>query len=137
MEDNLFEVEIISPDRQFYDGKVSFVEMTTTEGDIGVYKQHIPLTCILAPGLVKLYEDSSQSAEPKKAIVHAGFVTILPEKVTIMAEIAEWPDEIDVNRAEEARIRAERRITEGGEGVDIDRAEAALKRSLARIEALK
>lgn len=136
MEDEkMFELEIISPDRQFYEGKVSFVEMTTSEGDIGVYKEHIPMTCILVPGLVKMYEEGAE--EPKKAIVHAGFVEILPKKVTIMAEVAEWPDEIDINRAEEARIRAERRIKEGGEGVNIERAEAALRRSLARIESLK
>ena len=136
MEDEkMFNLEIISPDRQFYEGKVSFVEMTTTEGDIGVFKNHIPLTCILAPGLVKMYEEGSD--EPRKAIVHAGFVTILKDSVTIMAEVAEWPDEIDANRAEEARIRAQRRIEDGGDGVDIDRAELALKRSLARLEALK
>lgn len=133
--EKIFDLEIISPDRQFYEGKVSFVEMTTTEGDIGVYKNHIPMTCILAPGLVKMYEEGLD--EPKKAIVHAGFVTILKEKVTIMAEVAEWPDEIDANRAKEARIRAERRINEGGDEIDIDRAELALKRSIARLEALK
>lgn len=135
MEDKLFELEIIAPDRQFYTGQVSFVEMTTSEGNIGIYKNHIPLTCILAPGMVKIYE--SDGDEPKKAIVHAGFVEILQDKVTIMAEVAEWPEEIDLNRAEEARIRAERRIKDAGEGVNIERAEAALRRSLARIEALK
>lgn len=136
MEDGkLFELEIITPDRAFYDGQVSFVEMRTSEGDIGVYKDHIPMTCILVPGLVKIYEKDQD--ESKKAIVHAGFVEILPDKITIMAEVAEWPEEIDINRAEEARIRAERRIEEGGEGVNIERAEAALRRSLARIDALK
>ena len=115
MEEKFFELEIITPDRQFYEGKAWFVEMNTSEGNIGVYKNHIPLTCILAPGIVKILQD----------------------KITVMAEVAEWPDEIDANRAEEARIRAERRIKEGGEGVNIDRAEAALRRSLARIEALK
>lgn len=133
--EKLFELEIISPDRIFYNGQVSFVEMRTSEGDIGVYKKHIPLTAILVPGLVKIYEPSEP--EPKKAIVHAGFVEILENKVTIMAEVAEWPEEIDLNRAEEARIRAERRLNEESEGVNIDRAEAALRRSLARIEALK
>lgn len=133
--EKLFELEIISPDRIFYNGQVSFVEMKTSEGDIGVYKKHIPLTCILVPGLVKIYEASA--SEPKKAIVHAGFVEILEDKVTIMAEVAEWPEEIDLNRAEEARIRAQRRLNEGGENVNLDRAEAALRRSLARIEALK
>lgn len=136
MEDGkVFELEIISPDRQFYNGYVTFVEMTTSEGDIGIYKNHIPMTCIMEPGIVKIYEDGND--EKKKAIVHAGFVEILPSKVTIMAEVAEWPDEIDVNRAEEAKIRAERRINDGGEGVNIDRAEAALRRSLARIDSLK
>ena len=133
--EKLFELEIISPDRIFYNGQVSFVEMRTREGDIGVYKKHIPLTVILVPGLVKIYEPSE--SEPKKAIVHAGFAEILENKVTIMAEVAEWPEEIDLNRAEEARIRAERRLNEEGEGVNIDRGEAALRRSLARIEALK
>lgn len=133
--EKLFELEIISPDRIFYNGQVSFVEMKTSEGDIGVYKRHIPMTCILIPGLVKIYE--ADEAESKKAIVHAGFVEILEDKVTVMAEVAEWPDEIDLNRAEEARIRAQRRIKEGGDEVSLDRAEAALRRSLARIDALK
>lgn len=136
MEDNLFDLEIISPERDFYEGKAAFIEMTTTEGDIGVYKMHIPVTCMLVPGMVKIYEESPNS-EPKKAIIHGGFVEILRKRVRIMAEIAEWPEEIDLNRAEEARIRAERRIEAGGGGVDIGRAEAALKRSLARINALK
>ena len=62
---------------------------------------------------------------------------ILQDRVAIMAEIAEWPEEIDLNRAEEARVRAERRINTEGEGIDMDRAEASLRRALARIEALK
>ena len=131
MEDKLFELEIITPDRQFYEGTVNMVEMTTSEGNIGIYKNHIPLTCILKPGVVKIYE--GESSEPKKAIVHAGFVEILKDKVIVMAEIAEWPDEIDVKRAEEARVRAERRLTGSESGLDIQRAEVALKKSLTRI----
>lgn len=137
MDEKLFELEIISPDRIFYEGKVSFLEMNTSEGEIGVYKNHIPLTSTLEPGMVKIYEGESET--PKKAVVHAGFVEILKDKVIIMAEIAEWPEEIDVNRANEAKIRAERMIKDHDEdgNIDIDRAEAALKRSLARLEALK
>lgn len=131
--ENMFELEIISPDCMLYDGQVPFVEMTTSEGEIGVYQGHIPMTCILVPGIVRIYETD----DPKLAVVHGGFVEIQEHKVTIMAEVAEWPEEIDQNRAEEARIRAQRRLTEGGEGVNMDRAEAALRRSLARLEALK
>lgn len=133
--DNLFELEIISPDRSFFQGQVPFVEMVTSEGEIGVYKQHIPMTCILVPGLVKIYE--SENGEPKIAVVHGGFAEILENKITIMAEVAEWPEEIDENRAKEAKIRAQRRIDEGGDDISMDRAELALKRSLARLEALK
>ena len=64
----------------------------------------------------------------------SGFITILPETVTIMAETVEWPDEIDFKRAEDARIRAERRLSSREAGLDVMRAEAALKRALVRLE---
>lgn len=129
-DDKLFELEIISPERDFYKGQVSFVEMVTTEGEIGVYKNHIPMTNVLAPGVVTIHEED----EIKKAAVHSGFVVILQDKVKVMAEIAEWPDEIDENRAKEAKIRAERRLKDGES--DMARAEAALKRSIARLQLL-
>lgn len=125
----LFQLQIISPNRIFYDGQVSMVEMTTGDGEIGVYANHIPVTTTLVPGVVKIHEEG----EIKKAAVMAGFVVILKDKVTLMAEVAEWPDEIDVNRAEEARIRAERRLGGQEAGIDISRAELALRRSLVRI----
>lgn len=130
---DLFTLEIISPERKFYEGQVSFVEMKTGEGEIGVYKNHIPMTSIIVPGVIRIHEEN----KVRKAALHGGFVEILKDRVTVMAEIAEWPDEIDENRATEARIRAERRLNEGGEGVNMDRAELALRRSLARIEAIK
>ena len=57
--DKLFKVEIITPERIFYSGDASMIEFTTTEGDIGVYKKHIPLTAVLAPGIVTITENSS------------------------------------------------------------------------------
>lgn len=131
MEDeNLFTLQIISPDRIFYEGKASFVEMVTSEGEIGVYKNHIPMTNILVPGIIKIYEKDNV----RDAAIHAGFVEILPDRIIVMAEIAEWPDEIDIDRAEKARSRAEGRISRGGAEVNIARAEAALRRSLTRLE---
>ena len=111
---DLFKLHVITPERRFYDGEASMVELTTTEGDIGVYRNHIPLTAIVAPGVLKIHEEG----EVKEAALISGFIEILPERITIMAEVAEWPDEIDANRAEEARIRAERRLKEesGDEG---------------------
>lgn len=129
----LFKLKIISPDRIFYEGAVEMVELATTEGEIGVYAGHIPLTAVIEPCVMNIHELTGV----RKAALHSGFIEILPEQVSILAEVVEWPKEIDVNRANEARIRAERRLS-GNEGgnVDVLRAEMALKRSLARIKAL-
>lgn len=127
---DMFKLQIVTPDKIFFTGEASMVELTTTEGNIGVYANHIPLTAIVAPGVLKIHEGS----EVKKAALHAGFIEILPEEVTIMAEVVEWPDEIDARRAEEARIRAERRLKENRAETDVVRAELALKRAMARLE---
>ncbi|WP_333646425.1 ATP synthase F1 subunit epsilon [Lacrimispora sp.] len=129
---DLFKLQIITPERKFYQGEASMVELTTTEGNIGVYKHHIPLTAIVAPGILKIHEEG----EVKEAALMSGFIEILPESIVIMAEVVEWPDEIDSNRAEEAKIRAERRL-KGQSEVDVVRAEAALKRAMVRLSLTK
>ncbi len=133
MADNAFKLKIVSPNRTFYEGEAVMLECRTTEGEIGVLKNHIPLTAVLAPGVAKIRE---ANGELKVALI-SGFVEVLQDQVTILAEIAEWPDEIDVHRAEEARIRAERRLAEKAAGVNLARASLALQRSIARIEAAK
>ena len=72
----------------------------------------------------------------KKAAVHGGIVEVLKDKVTVLAEVAEWPDEIDVARANEARLRAERRLASHEADINVMRAELALKRSMARLNAV-
>ena len=129
MADKTFTLQIISPTRIFFDEEVDMVEMRTTEGEIGVLAGHIPLTAIVEPGVVKIHGADGV----KKAALLSGFLQILPEKVTILAEACEWPDEIDVHRAEEAKLRAERRIGSGEKQVDMVRAELALKKALTRI----
>ncbi len=133
-EDRTFKLKIISPDRTFYEGDVVMVEVRTTEGEIGVLKNHIPLTSVLAPGVARIKESDT---EVKMAALHGGFIEILQESMTILAEVVEWPDEIDLNRAEEAKIRAERRLAEKAAGTNMARASLALQRSIARIEAAK
>jgi F-type H+-transporting ATPase subunit epsilon len=109
------------------------VELTTTEGEIGIYADHIPMTMIVAPGVLTITESSGK----KKASLIAGFMEIQQEKVTILAETAEWPEEIDLDRAKAAQKRAKERISSHKDGIDIARAEAALKRALTRENTLK
>lgn len=130
MADNIFKVEIITPDRIFYTGEATMIEFNTVEGEIGVYANHIPLTTVLAPGIVTI----TREGEIKEAAVHAGFAEILGDKVTLLAEIAEWPDEIDEQRAQRARDRAQERIAAKDGSVDLARAEFALRKALVRIE---
>ena len=125
---NIVDVEIITPDRVFYSGKATMIEFNTTEGEIGVLPNHIALTTVIAPGIVTI----STEEEQIKAAVHAGFAEILPDKVTLLAEIAEWPDEIDVKRAHAAEERARERLEKKEANLDVMRAEVALKKALVR-----
>ena len=125
--DNLFDLKIITPDRVFYSGKASFLELNTVEGEIGIYKNHIPMTTVLEPGIATITEEGGNK---KEAALHTGFMEILGDRITILAEIAEWPDEIDRNRAQEAKIRAERRLQNDKSNINITRAELALHKAL-------
>lgn len=130
MADNkMFQLQIISPDRIFYQGEAEMVEVKTTEGEMGILKDHIPLTAIVAPGILRIHEAEGI----KEAALLDGFIEILKDKVTVLAESCEWPEEIDLNRAEEARKRAERRLKSADGEINETRAEMALLRSLTRI----
>ena len=118
---NLFTLKIITPDRVFYEGEVSMVEFNTTEGEIGVLKGHIPLTVIVSPGILTITEAEGT----KEAALHAGFAEILQDQLVIMAEIIEWPEEIDLDRAEHARERAEERLRSKTPETEVLRAETA------------
>lgn len=135
MADNqAFKLKIISPDRIFYEGEATMLELNTTEGQIGVYKYHVPMTYIIEPGVLTITESES---EKKKAALHSGFVQILQEEITVLAEAVEWPEEIDENRAKEAQLRAERRLAMKDPNINLQRAEMALHRSLTRQQVKK
>ena len=128
-----FALKVVTPERVFFEGDAEMLEFNTTEGEIGIYKNHVPMTVIVAPGVMVMTLPEGE----KKAALHSGFVEILQDRVTVLAELIEWPDEIDLDRAESAGQRARERIATRGDDVELDRAEAALKRSIARIQTLK
>lgn len=132
-ETNDFILKIITPDRMFYENPVKMVEFNTVEGEIGVLPGHIPMTVIIKPGVLTITEEDGE----KEAALHAGFAEILQDRVTILAEIIEWPEEIDEARAQEAKERAEERLRTKAPETDTARAEIALRRALTRIEVLK
>lgn len=127
---NTFRLQVISPARVFFDEDVTMVELRTSEGEIGVLPGHIPLTAVLQPGTLRIQQEGGN----KEAALLDGFVEIRGDKVTVLAEACEWPDEIDINRANEAKARAERRLKSGEGNVDMIRAELALKKALTRLD---
>ncbi len=82
------ELEIITPEEVFLKTQASMVEFNTTEGEIGIYPGHIPLTVIVAPGVLRIHEGN----EVRQAELVSGFAEILQEKVTILAEEISWKE---------------------------------------------
>ncbi len=126
MDDKHLKLKVYSPTRVFFEGEAEFVEFTTTEGELGVYPNHIPLTAVVTPGVLRITIDG----KVREATLLDGFATIMPNEITVLSEACEWPEEIDIHRAEEAKIRAERKLAME----QTIRDELALRRSLVRIQ---
>jgi F-type H+-transporting ATPase subunit epsilon len=121
-------LDIITPEKVAYSSDVNMVIARTVEGDIGVLPGHAPL---IAP--LDLWPLRIQTGEEEMRIsVCGGFIEVQPEKVTVLGNCAELPEEIDVKRALAAKERAENRLKQR-EGIDVNRAELALKRALVRL----
>jgi F-type H+-transporting ATPase subunit epsilon len=109
---------------------VDEVEIPGAEGYFGVLPGHTPLLAMLTAG--ELWY--RKGGEKYYLSIAFGFAEVLPDRVTILAEIAERPDEIDVARAEAAKRRAEERIAKPSVDVDYERARIALAKSIVRLQ---
>ena len=123
-------LQIVTPDRLIVNEQVDEVEIPGTEGYFGVLPGHTPLLASLAVG--ELWYRKGQ--EKVYLSLAFGFCEVLPDRVTILATLAERAEEIDVARAEEAKRRAEARLAQAARDVDYDRARLALQKSLARLQ---
>jgi F-type H+-transporting ATPase subunit epsilon len=124
------QLQIVSTDRSLVNERVDEVEIPGADGYFGVLPGHTPLLALLGAG--ELWY--RQGSEKHYLAVAFGFAEVQPDRVTILAEIAETPDEIDVGRAEAAKKRAEERLALPAADLDAERARLALVRSLVRIQ---
>ncbi len=129
---NTLNLRVVSPTRLVYEGEVNMVIVRTVEGDIGVLPGHENLTTILSMGLLRIVTGDTEEV----ISVLGGFCEVSQEGVTILSDAAELPSEIDVNRAKEAKERAEERLKSSEKVSDVQRAELALRRALIRLEAV-
>jgi F-type H+-transporting ATPase subunit epsilon len=125
-----FQLEIVTPEKKVVDTAAEEVQIPGKNGYLGVLPGHAPLITELAVGEITF---RSGAAEQKLAVAW-GFAEVLPNKVTILAETAERPSEIDVERARKAKERAEERLTSGDPNVDVERSLNALHKAETRLE---
>jgi F-type H+-transporting ATPase subunit epsilon len=125
-----FLLEIVTPERKVYAEQVDMIIVKGAEGELGILPNHIPLVTPLkvAPVTVK------QNGKQHFIAVNGGFMEVRKDKVVILAESAELPEQIDVIRAQEAKARAEQRLASKQSDFDEKRAELAMQKALNRIE---
>lgn len=125
------QASVVTPDGTVYEGDVDMVVVRTVEGELGILPNHIPL---VSPLRHRRSPNEKGSSEDRIA-VSGGFVEVRPDKVTILAEASERPSDIDVDRAQQAKERAEKRVNAGSQdGINTVRAKAALERALNRLK---
>ena len=123
-------LHIVSAERSLVDEQVDEVEIPGSEGYLGVLPGHTPLLTMLQVGQLWY----RQGSEKHYLLIAFGFAEIQPDRVTILAEIAERADEIDIARAEAAKKRAEERLARPVADMDFERARIAMLKSLIRLQ---
>lgn len=127
-------VEVVTPERVVYSGQAEMVIARGLQGEIGVMPNHVPLVTPLKTAPVRIKTEGDKEV---KMAVSGGFMEVRGDKVTILAETAELPGDIDVERAKAAKERAEKRLAEKYAELDVKRAERALQRAMARLDVAK
>jgi len=125
-----FMLEIVTPERKVYAEDVNMVVVKGVEGELGILPSHIPLVTPLQISAARIKQGGKETI----VAVQGGFVEVRKEKVVILAESAELPSDIDVERAQAAKIRAEQRLAGARKDeIDFRRAELALQRAMNRL----
>ena len=101
-----FALRVVSVERSLFEGEVDFMIANGADGELGVLPRHAPLMTILRPGTLTI----RHGGEEEQLLVGGGFLEVLPDRVTVLADVAEHADEISVAQAEEARRRAQEKL---------------------------
>lgn len=127
---NTVQVDVLTSERTVYSEEVEMVIVPAIDGELGVLPNHAPLVTGLDIGKIRIKKDG----EEIELVTSGGFMEVKPDQVNILADTAEFPEEIDVERAKKAKERAENRLQKDEDRVNTTRAEAALQRAINRID---
>jgi F-type H+-transporting ATPase subunit epsilon len=123
-------LEVITPEKLALSEEVDEVVAPGLNGELGILPDHTPLISQLKTGVLTY----RQGAQSRQMHVSGGFIEVTPDSVSVLSDVAEKPEEIDVERAQRARERAESRLSARGEDIDFSRAELKLQRAMIRIQ---
>jgi F-type H+-transporting ATPase subunit epsilon len=126
----MIQLTIVTPERSLLNEQVDELQIPGAEGYLGILPGHAPLFTELKVGELSYRKGSTWTS----LAVAWGFAEVLPDQVRVLAETAERAHEIDLERAQRAKERAEKRLSHGGGDVDYDRARIALQRAIIRIQ---
>ena len=127
---NKIRLDIVTPESMVYSEEVNMVIARATDGDVGILPGHAPLIAGLEIWPLRILTDEGED----HMAISGGFIEVTPQKITILAEAAEKPSDIDLDRAMKARDRAQERLSRSDESTDVLRAEIALKKAINRIQ---
>ncbi|MGR3179611.1 MAG: F0F1 ATP synthase subunit epsilon [Candidatus Anammoxibacter sp.] len=131
MAKNTFKLNVLTPERNIFGDDVRGVTANGTDGCLGILPKHAPLLTSLEIGILTITgKDGSQ----KKMTLNGGFLEVINNEVTVLAETAENVDDIDVKRAESAKERAQQRLDQKNADTDLKRAGIALKKAVTRLQ---
>jgi F-type H+-transporting ATPase subunit epsilon len=130
---SVFKIEIATPDRRFFSGEVEMIILKTLDGEMGILKDHAPTVVAVDIGPIRILQDGQWL----EAFLSEGFMEITKEKTVILCDTAEWPNEIDVNRAKAAKERAEERLQRQLSQLEYIRSRTALARAMGRLKVTK
>ena len=123
-------LDVVTAERMTFSDEVDVVVAPGMEGQLGILPHHAPLMTMLQPGELLI----KKGGEEFSIVVAGGFLEVRPDRVIVLADAAERVEEIDIARAEEAKRRAEARLSQRIPEVDMAQTEAALRRALVRLE---
>ncbi len=127
-------VEIVSAEKALFSGEAKMVILPGSQGELGIMPQHAPLLTSLKPGIITLImEDNSEEF----LYVAGGMLEVQPDKVTVLADVAERGENLDLERAEQARKAAEQALQSGVTGISYAAAQAELAQAAAQIELIR
>ncbi|MDR0301154.1 MAG: ATP synthase F1 subunit epsilon [Treponema sp.] len=128
----LFNFEVHTPYRPFFTGRVESITLTLVDGEIGIYAHHAPFTAPSVSCILRIKDDNGVT---RSAFVTEGILEVKDHKDVLMVDAAEWPEEIDPDRAHAAIQEAEENLKSASFKLEVDRAKAKLRRAEFRLKA--